>query len=170
MSPKLDRLLLQENYGQGRQAPSWWITIGGGLEPGEQLAQAAARELWEETGIERPAASFHDRCIAERLARHCYPDRSSEHKEYYFYVVADPAQTISSSGFTPQEQEVTGRSQWWSRSQIASSAEVFWPSNLLDLWQLARLAALSSPDRIAPVRFKGNDYPPTSSPGTDPTS
>lgn len=34
-----------------------WLTIGGGLEPGETLAEAAAREMREETGISvEPAA------------------------------------------------------------------------------------------------------------------
>ena len=34
-----------------------WLTIGGGLEPGETLAEAAAREMREETGITvEPAA------------------------------------------------------------------------------------------------------------------
>ena len=34
-----------------------WLTIGGGLEPGETLAEAAARELREEAGISvEPAA------------------------------------------------------------------------------------------------------------------
>lgn len=31
--------------------PRWWFTIGGQTEPDEQLAQTAARELAEETGL-----------------------------------------------------------------------------------------------------------------------
>jgi 8-oxo-dGTP pyrophosphatase MutT (NUDIX family) len=39
-------------------APRWWFTIGGAAEPGESLAQAAARDLEEETGLRVAAAEM----------------------------------------------------------------------------------------------------------------
>ncbi|OBB68812.1 NUDIX hydrolase [Mycolicibacterium monacense] len=39
-------------------APRWWFTVGGGVEPGEAIAEAAARELAEETGLEVDAAAL----------------------------------------------------------------------------------------------------------------
>ena len=44
-------MLLQLARGLLPRSDRRWLTIGGGLEPGETLAEAAARELREETGI-----------------------------------------------------------------------------------------------------------------------
>jgi 8-oxo-dGTP pyrophosphatase MutT (NUDIX family) len=33
-------------------APRWWFTVGGAVQPGETLAQAAVREVAEETGLQ----------------------------------------------------------------------------------------------------------------------
>jgi len=40
------RLLLAEEAGTGR-----WMTVGGGIDPGESPADAAVREMFEETGL-----------------------------------------------------------------------------------------------------------------------
>jgi 8-oxo-dGTP pyrophosphatase MutT (NUDIX family) len=38
-------------------APRWWFTVGGQIQPGEQLAEAAVRELDEGRGRSAPDRS-----------------------------------------------------------------------------------------------------------------
>ena len=47
------RLLLATSHDLHDPSRSWWFTLGGGLEPGEDARLAAVREVEEETGIEQ---------------------------------------------------------------------------------------------------------------------
>jgi len=52
-------LVLHRSERQG----AYWHGVAGGLEEGESYAEAAARELREETGLEAPIAALDRRCV-----------------------------------------------------------------------------------------------------------
>ena len=52
-------LVLHRSERQG----AYWHGVAGGLEAGETYAEAAARELREETGLEAPIAALDRRCV-----------------------------------------------------------------------------------------------------------
>src|SRR5690606_29507913 len=55
-----DRVLLMHGGDPHNPADRYWFTMGGGLEPGEDPAHGAARELAEEIGLVVPAEALGD--------------------------------------------------------------------------------------------------------------
>jgi ADP-ribose pyrophosphatase YjhB (NUDIX family) len=60
-----DRILLFRFVDADSDVPGhvWWTTPGGGVREGESLPRAAARELFEETGLRVPETAF-ERIVA----------------------------------------------------------------------------------------------------------
>jgi len=89
-----DRVLLLS--GTDPQVDSrWWITPGGGLEPGEDMPAAATRELAEETGLRLRS----DELVGpmwRRTARFMFTGVEYEQTEFYFAARAPraPARTV----------------------------------------------------------------------------
>jgi len=95
LDPAGSVLLLQANDPADAQKPAWWEIPGGGIDHGESSAEAARRELWEETGLEvtvRKLAAVYDR------ARHPHlPPRPFHIYKLFFVcdIVGGEAQTSS---------------------------------------------------------------------------
>ncbi len=88
----------------------YWATPGGGVEHGEAFADAAIRELREETGI-------CEAQVSEPVGRREVPLQlpHGEHVlavEQYFVVNTD-TESISRDGWTAEEMEVMADHQWW---------------------------------------------------------
>jgi 8-oxo-dGTP pyrophosphatase MutT (NUDIX family) len=128
------RTLLFADSDPGLPDLRWWITPGGGVEPGESDLEAAVRELAEETGQVVDPGAIHGP-LARRHVRHGYTDVVVEQDEVFFGVVV-PAFEVDDAGHTEEERLTMTAHRWWTRAELATTTDTVWPDSLLRLWDL----------------------------------
>lgn len=131
-----ERILLFEDSDLGLDPiPHWWMTPGGGVDPGESDHQAAVREIAEETGLKIGATDLIGP-VARRHVVHGFSDVVVHQDEVYFVLVV-PAFEVSTAGHTEEEQRTVHDIRWWPVEDLAEALDI-WPRELLVILDLAK--------------------------------
>ncbi|WP_312162511.1 NUDIX domain-containing protein [Phenylobacterium sp.] len=126
------RILLLKGRLPNRPAhTSSWFTVGGGVEPGEGLFEAALREIAEETGftdgVELGPVVWTREAVSVLVGGETVLLKES-------YIVArchggEP----SREGWEVYEHDFIDDIRWWSLEEIAATTERIWPERFCEL-------------------------------------
>lgn len=105
-----------------------WFTVGGGLEAGETLAEAAIREVREETGLEAseigPVIWLREGVLDPGLGSGPLYFKES-------YIVARCAGgELSREGWLEHENDLCTDLRWWSREDLLATTDQVYPQGL----------------------------------------
>jgi 8-oxo-dGTP pyrophosphatase MutT (NUDIX family) len=107
-----------------------WELPGGGMEPGESQAAAAARELREETGIEIAAARIGPVTWCRDVSYTYRGARRLQHEVIIAARLPGAAPPVDDSQRVDFESEDLFECRWWTVDEILTSAERFYPRSL----------------------------------------
>ena len=129
-----DRVLLIRGHDVDQPERSWWFTVGGGIDPGEDARSAAVREVREETGLvleptELVGPVFTRSAVFDFFAESC---RQDEEIFLARVVVRDDAM-LSRDGWTDLELDVLDELRWWELDALRRVTEEVFPQGLADL-------------------------------------
>lgn len=126
------RILLFRGHDPGRpDAGSWWFTVGGGVDEGESHREAAARELFEETGLsvspESLSGPLHREYAEFTIAGTDY------RQDNEFYAARVDAHEVDTAGFSDLENDLVLEHRWWSPADLRTTTDTVYPECLPEL-------------------------------------
>ena len=110
-----------------------WVTPGGGIEPNEDLAIAASRELLEETGLIVEPSRLGEKMAEIEFRQEWKSGDYETGVAHFFKLQVREEFEIDRSFWTPEERRDILDVRWWDANILKASGETVGPPGLIDL-------------------------------------
>lgn len=127
-----DRLLMVKGHDLDQPERGWWFTVGGGIDPGETAAQAASRELREETGLVVPADELVGPVLRRTAVFDFFARTVRQDEEFFLARVEAPGETTT-AGWTAIERQFMDDVRWWELDALERVEEEVFPGEIVDV-------------------------------------
>jgi 8-oxo-dGTP pyrophosphatase MutT (NUDIX family) len=131
-----DRLLLIRGHDIDQPGRSWWFTVGGGIDAGEDARTAAVREVREETGLALDPADLVGPVFTRSAVFDFFAETCRQDEEIFVARVAGPdldPEALRRDGWTELEVDVLDEVRWWDLDALRQVTEEVFPEGLPDL-------------------------------------
>jgi 8-oxo-dGTP pyrophosphatase MutT (NUDIX family) len=135
-----DRVLLLQGSDPYRPAKgTWWELPGGGVEPGEPTGRAAARELYEETGI---VPLEMGPCVWRHHATFEFAAYSFDQHEFVHVARSAGGEEYRPAGLELLEAMAFRGARWWTIDDLAAYTGD--GGRVIPVWLIEQLPGLLS--------------------------
>ncbi|MFB4280714.1 MULTISPECIES: NUDIX hydrolase [unclassified Nonomuraea] len=124
-----DRVLLLHGFDPAQPEKRFWFTIGGAVEEGETLEDAAARELYEEVGIRAEIDRFTGP-HATGLIEFTWSQYAFTQDQSFFAIRVGPDAAVSFDHMEQIEKDTTTAYRWWTVAELDGTEEIVYPEDL----------------------------------------
>ncbi|MFJ1755748.1 NUDIX hydrolase [Kitasatospora sp. NPDC088134] len=121
------RVLLLRGTDPAVPGTEWWITPGGGIEPGESPIEAARRELAEEIGL---VDVEWGPLIAYGTVEFSYRGRDFEQEQWFHLARIGRAEVALAEGAADDEHALLLGAHWWTVGELERTGETVHPREL----------------------------------------
>jgi 8-oxo-dGTP pyrophosphatase MutT (NUDIX family) len=128
------RVLMIRGFNPDKPNDFFWFTPGGGLEPGENTAEAAARELYEETGLRVAPGELMGPIYSEEFDLPF--DGQVYRQNQDFYGLRVPEWTVTPVGLDEVELKTIDQFRWLSVDEVIAveaGGDAVYPASLAEL-------------------------------------